>query len=186
MSIAVVSVVASALITLASLAFSFFQARGQRRHDATQAFEERAWELKVEAHLRLIQVSASMLDVVDEPHQVALNASRTEEELKLEIQPSVLAYGSDACQTDLEALITLTRKYADHVDLFDEVKLRNIRQAKERAIDVHDFEEAAAQRDKERQLIDRVGNGFKYDPAELRQALESAIRSTRQSLRGER
>ena len=187
MPVAVVSVIASSLITFASLAFTYRQGREQRRHDAAQAFQSRAWEFQRDGHLKLLEVFAKIKDQTSDGYKVATNLEIWREDIS-EHRVVILAYGSDACQRDIEILLS----HLDNLQSSPEVgslvlkalkaeeewnELRNPWQSHDGPI--LPLLEAT------RATKQAVRDAYVYDAPALEQAVQNAIASTRGSLRGD-
>jgi len=117
--IALVSIGSSAVIAVVSVAATLVGARGQRKHDAQLAFEARAWERKVDAHLGLIKaVLAVRKAATEEPTWSQIRALRqAHDDVVNEVEPTLSAYATAACLRDLESWLGLLAEPLEKFDL---------------------------------------------------------------------
>ncbi|MBM7506551.1 hypothetical protein JOE61_000365 [Nocardioides salarius] len=113
MDIATVSVVASALVALGTLAANFIGGERQRSHEADLDFEERVWEEKSRALFAVIKECRVMIDsddsLTDDTRQSwALYLSRRLDTLT-DAQATVEAFASTRCRTELTGLVEAMR-----------------------------------------------------------------------------
>lgn len=183
MSVAVVSIVASSSVAIASLVAGVVQHFSRLKHEKTLSFETRSWDLKAKAHVEVIQIASVLLGVAEDPAGLVL--WHLDEIGPLKDHEAVMyIYADKECRKALGEVIQTLERIDDKVDLLDVVMVPSLMREKERAIDVKDFEEAARVRDKEkraRQRIVAMMDEF-YDPVDFMAQLERLTRATRTSL----
>lgn len=113
MDIATVSVVASALVALGTLAVNFIGGERQRSHEADLDFEKRVWEEKSQALFAVIKECRVMIDsddsLTDDTRQSwALYLSRRLDTFT-DAQATVEALASTRCRTELTGLVEAMR-----------------------------------------------------------------------------
>lgn len=186
MDVAVVSVISSGLVAVGSLVLQWRNGAEQRRHDATQAFEARAWDLKREGHLSLLDVLNRIRDSADDGYVVATKGRSWLEEF-YEAQPVVVAYGTDECRHDLDALMTFVADFGPLDETVRAAMRRAYRanQEVENAFDNPNDATPMGPRLQERTDAQQlVRDLFIYSEPELRRLVVKLIASTRSSLRG--
>ncbi|MGV9734385.1 hypothetical protein ACWDT5_09845 [Rhodococcus aetherivorans] len=182
--VALAAVVSSGLTSLAAIGYQAYGDHRRRTHDARQAFEERAWEKKSEPHYELIGVCRRLTAVL----RTDLRSMSTVRYLTREaapalskLAPEIMAYGSQRCRRDLE---TVEQKLAElDVDSGLLFEAEDAFRQKERAIDARRFEEAATQRDRECQALERLTATMGLDRDGMQAAIDALLESARESVR---
>lgn len=188
MDVAVVSVVSSGLVAVGSLGFQWRNGNEQRRHDATQAFEARAWDLKRESHLELLETLSRIKDHANDGYAVAAEGVTWLESF-YSAQAAIVAYGSDECRGDLDTLMDFVgdlgpldeevAKDVNHALGMEDALAEIVRQGRKgNFLPMSDTLEAKNNAEQ------RVRDSFTYDDAALRNLVNKLIDSTRRSLRG--
>lgn len=184
---ALVSVVGSSSLALGSLTFGYLNSREQRKHEASLAFEGRAWERKSDALFRAIRAARATCDTFT-PHGdgVTVETLRQVENLRAELQeigPVIEAYGSTRARDDLRATHEVLRDtYFEPGWLPD---LTEIRQQKADSIEDQDFDRAALLRKQEELYTEKLFESVRLDRVRLESALLSLIESSRHSVRSD-
>lgn len=188
--IAVVSVVSSTVIALATILANFLSGERQRRHERRLAVEERTWEAFSAAIYRVIGGARSVLDALDDVsgggnESIAL-AGLAERNARFfdmvgEVLPMVEAHGADATRDRLISLrgeVRWLRVSEEQVEA-----ARASQTAKWRAIEEGKFEDAAEIRHK--QQGEAEGLRIVHKP-ELEEQFVQLIDAARSSISNER
>lgn len=185
-AVALISVASSGAVALGGLFVTYRSGREQRTHEAHQAFEARAWEVKSKGLFSSISAARSLIDTVTSPskfrrQELGLVVPGALDRLN-EALPAVESYASSECRSAFQALRSLL--LSAKTDLLAPMRIADIRQAKERAIDAVDFAKAADLRDQERAVYAKATADLGIDSDEVRSRAETLIEAARASLKG--
>lgn len=188
MDIALVSVIATSVVAIASVLVQGVATRGQREHEAALAFESRVWGVKSDALLRAIRAARGVRDRVDnESPEGSVELVRSLVVLDAELNdvtPAIETYGSSAARTDLLKLRAMLRTiYYEDVWIGE---LDKYRADKVSFIENQDFEHAAMASDHEKMSREGLLRSLVLERSLLADALANFIESARLSVRSDR
>lgn len=188
--IALVSVVSSMLVALATIAFNFASGERQRKHERRLALEERTWEAFSTAIYRVIGSSRALLDSLADVREVENNApalaTLAERHAQFydmvgEVLPMMEAHATVDTRDRLISLREAVRWLRVGKDQIEEA--RATERDKGRAIDNEDFELAAEHRARQARQADNLR--IVHQPA-LEDDLLELIASARENVAEER
>jgi len=179
-TVALVSVVASSAVAVASLWATVWAGRQQRRHEAALSYEQRIWDRKVDGLFELIAATRRLLDATED-QWFGEQVSRVLDDLD-DLVPVVEAFASAGCRDAFERLRETLRNSGS--DSLDHMRIELARSRKVEAIDAEHFEEAAAEAKSERQHQQEALDGLTLDMPALRDLGQRVIQEARRSLRG--
>ena len=179
---ALASVVSSGLVAGGSLVVTYRGQKQQRKHEASQAFEARAWEEKSKTLYNVITWSRGLADSMLSQDQgvVAQSISRTMENFS-HVVGGVEAYASPRARAEFAELRTALD--ASTIEPWLHHVLAELRTDKEGAIDAQDFLEAARLRKREREEIDQAVHRMNCDQQAVLLRCERLIEECRLSIR---
>ncbi|QOW00616.1 hypothetical protein RCF27_10220 [Rhodococcus pyridinivorans] len=186
--VALAAVVSSGLTSLAAIGYQAYGDRRRRAHDANQAFEGRAWEKKSESHYALIGTCRRISSALSEESlgipAVEYLISTARRELA-KIAPEIVAYGSNECLANLEAVEAMLGAMRDERGLL--LEATEAHREKLASIEGAAFDAAAVARDREKKALEGllVFSGLDQDTVrkKLQIAVDALTDSARSSVR---
>lgn len=184
-TVALVSVIGSSSLALGSLVVGYLNSKEQRKHEASLAFESRAWERKSDALFRAIRAARAVCDSFKLDGDVArVDSLRQIEALRAElidVLPVIEAYGSEQARDSLHRVrAVLGEVYFDPGWL---PYIGDVRRRKADLIEARDFDAAHGLRVEEQRAMNELFKSLKWDPDRLEDALLALIDSARLSVR---
>lgn len=182
--VALASIASSTTIAGGSLYVTLKGQRDQRKHDARQAFEERAWEEKSKTLYNAIMWSRGLARTMRGDSQAQqVESIHFVSEYLPNLVGSIEAYASDGCR---EAFTALERALdAVQLDHLTRWRITAIREEKEEAIGVQDFDAAARARQREKELLDRLVSSLDYDADHIATLAEKLVVEARKSVQSQ-
>lgn len=183
MSVAVVSILASSAVALASLASGYLQHRSRLKHENQLSFETRSWDLKAQAHFEIIRIITALREIADRPITLASKGPEAIGPLK-DQQAVVYLYGTEWCQERLLKLILYLESIEREVDTYALTSIPKAQRQVNEAIRESDYEAAKEFRDLEVAAVQSVISTLEvnHTPQDLRTNIDLLAQAVRESL----
>ena len=187
--VAVVAVVSSSTVALASVASNVWNAALQRTHDARQGYEDRVWERKAEVLPDLIGVALRLRRAVDPPEPGDKRSTYAVQHLGADVvdalaelerlQPGVVAYASGDTESALANLIDSL--YATGIETGLTGALEYVREQMKEALSE---EERATWGQSEANIMETLNLSMDLDADRISRLSTAVIAAAQESVRG--